>query len=146
MNNGKYGRKEEMNSSVLSTQDSNNQKKKDSFTNKSKYEDKYKEKRNYTEYTRIEEARKQQQVLQQQQIPQQQQIKKDPSVKKRETSKENFLNPKEMRTSQSKEKNNWIKPTQKPAFVDTRSFGTEKELKYFEKPGATFTSGYYKKK
>jgi hypothetical protein len=41
-----------MNASVLSTQDSNNQKKKDSFSSKSKYEDKFREKRNYTEYNR----------------------------------------------------------------------------------------------
>jgi len=43
--------------SVLSTQDSNNQKKKDSINSKSKYDDRYREKRNYTEYTRLEEVR-----------------------------------------------------------------------------------------
>lgn len=36
-----------MNLSILSTQDSNNQKK-HSVSNKSKYDDKYREKRNYT--------------------------------------------------------------------------------------------------
>ncbi len=46
-----------MNMSVLSTQDSNNQKKKDSINSKSKYDDRYREKRNYTEYTRLEEVR-----------------------------------------------------------------------------------------
>lgn len=73
-------RQEELNTSVLSTQDSNNQKKKDSLTGKSKYEEKYREKRNYTEYTRTEEARMKQ-------------MKRDPSCKKRETSKENFIQP-----------------------------------------------------
>lgn len=72
------------------------------------------------------------------------QMKREQSQKKRETSKENFMQPKETikekerevikekdrtivgpvvvdnRTSQSKEKNNWIKPTQKPAYPDNR--------------------------
>lgn len=42
-----------MNMSILSTQDSNNQKKKDSINSKSKYDEKYRQKRNYTEYTRM---------------------------------------------------------------------------------------------
>jgi hypothetical protein len=80
-----------MNSSVLSAQDSNNQKKKDSFICRPKYEEKFREKRNYTEYTRGEEGRVKQ-------------IKREPSCKRRETSKENFMQSqvRESRTSQSK--------------------------------------------
>lgn len=100
-----------MNSSVLSTQDSNGQKKKDSFTNKSKYDERYREKRNYTEYNRDDDARLKQ-------------MRREPSNKKRETSKENYVQVKDMRPSQSKEKNNWIKPTQKPSYMETRNFGT----------------------
>jgi hypothetical protein len=46
-----------MNFSVLSIQDSNNQKKKDSLACRPKYEEKFREKRNYTEYTRGEDGR-----------------------------------------------------------------------------------------
>lgn len=102
--------------SILSTQDSNNQKKKDSMnSNKSKFEEKYRQKRNYTEYSRMEEIRMKQ-------------MKRDQSQKKRETSKQNCLQlkDKDNRTSQSKEKNNWMKPTQKPAYMDSRGFVGEK--------------------
>ena len=51
-----------------------------------------------------------------------------------------------MRTSQSKEKNNWIKPTQKPGFVENRVGGVvvDKEIRYLDK--SNFSSSYYKKK
>lgn len=37
---------------------------------------------------------------------------------------------KDNRTSQSKQKNNWIKPTQKPSYVDSRGYLGQKEIKY----------------
>lgn len=125
--------------SVLSTQDSNNQKKKDSLTSSqanrsitsTKNDDKYK--RNHTENTRPEDPRQKQQP----------QIRRDPSYKKRESSKENFYQAKDLRTSQSKEKSSWIRPSHKPGMGDSRGVG-EKEIRYIEK--GQFGTGYYRRK
>lgn len=73
-----------MNMSVLSTQDSNNQKKKDSLSgsnvNKSthgqKYEDRQREKRTHTETSKVDESKYKQNN-------QNQQMRRDPSYKKR---------------------------------------------------------------
>ena len=46
-----------------------------------------------------------------------------------------------MRSSQSKEKTNWIRPTQKP---ESRTYGGEKEARYVDK--GYYATGYYRKK
>ena len=47
-----------------------------------------------------------------------------------------------MRTSQSKEKSNWIRPTQKPGVGDNR--GYEKDMRYIDK--GHYGTGYYRRK
>ena len=70
---------------------------------------------------------------------QKQQMKREPSYKRRDPSKENFHRD-GLRSSQSKQKKNWVKPTQKPTMD---KFGTEKETRYIDK---SFGTGYYWRK
>ena len=72
----KHKKADDFNVSVLSTQDSNNQKKKEyvSQKNQSYQNPKYEGKRNYTEYHKAEEMK-------------QKQIKREPSYKRRDPSK-----------------------------------------------------------
>ena len=134
-----------MNTSVLSTQDSNNNPHKRSAQMQKSKEERNRDRRNYTEYlnrntgyinNKREENSKQKGSL----------MRRESSYKKRELSKENnssAYHTKELRTSQSKEKSNLIRPTQKP-LNENKGYTGQKEVKYIDR--AAVSSNYFRKR